>query len=244
MSAVVVVALLSLPGMVEAGRHTHKLTVVKAAPKVVKATALVPRYDPKAPIDLGGVKGVTQAQQARAEGLVADTLIRLPQWAVEGKAKAAGYKPIADRNPGFEFLVNWAYLNDKTSLDANHPEGLIYRVQGSKRTLVSAIYMLAPGTNVKRLPDIGGPLAPWDTHDNLCATSGGAASRVTGFGDAKGTCPAGQVKLKPVPTTHVWIVAHPCGPFAVSTDGEGKVGPVKQLICPASHAGGGAGDTL
>ena len=85
-----------------------------------------------------------------------------------GEGEAAGYKPIADQNPGFEFLVNWAYLNDKTSFDANHPDrGSIYRVQGSKRTLVSAIYMLAPGTNVRRLPDIGGPLAPWDTHDNL-----------------------------------------------------------------------------
>jgi hypothetical protein len=243
-AAVVVVALLALPGMVEAGRHRHELTVVKVATKFVKATALVPRYDPRQPIDLGGVKGVTAAEQVLAEGLVADTLIRLPKWANESKAKAGGYTSLTEQAAGFERVVNWPAMNDKATLDPDHPEGLIYKVQNRKRTLVAAIFMLPPGSNVKQLPDVGGPLAPWDTHDNLCAITGGATPHVAGFADAKGICPRGQVKLKPVPTTHVWIVAHPCGPFALNTEGAGKVGPVKRLVCPLGHPGGGAGTDL
>ncbi len=245
MAAVVVLGLASLPGMVEAGRHVHALTVVKAAPKIATATAALPvaPYDPKRPIDLAGVKGVTQRQQARAENLVADTLIRLPQWSHPARAEDAGYVTLTGSATGFKQLVNWSYLHDKRMFDPNHPEGLMYQVRRGRRRLVSAIYMLAPGANLNRLPDVGGPLIHWDPHADLCATTG-AAPHIAGFTSAKGTCRQGQRRLEPVPTLHVWIVAHPCGPFALNPDGEGQVRPTKVPVCPIGHASGGSNQTL
>ena len=120
-----------------------------------------------------------------------------------------------------------------------HPEALVYRVRKGKRTLVSAIYMLKPGASAKALPDTGGPLLHWDSHDDLCATTAGPTGHVTGFADASGKCPTGRVKLRPVPTLHLWVVPHPCGPFALSAKGAGTVrkAGVAQ-VCPLAYVGG------
>ena len=95
------------------------------------------------PIDLSGVDGVTPAQQAFAENLVAVNVVRLPQWADPAVAEAAGFHSIGDADSGHEHYVNWDWIDDDVWLDPDAPESLVYEPQpdGSKK-LVSAMYML------------------------------------------------------------------------------------------------------
>jgi hypothetical protein len=246
-AVVLLVAVLAFPGMVEAGKHVHagagaEAVVVGSDGKatVTQQAAAVPTkpYDPTQPIDLGGIPGVTPEQQARAENLVAITLIRLPQWADPATAEAAGYRSIGDGLTGFEHYINWASLTDGKILDPDHPESLVYRVLGGKKTLESAMYMLPPGSNLDTVPDIGGALTQWHIHDNLCFT-GGDAPQVAGLTDGNGKCSGGLVKLQPVPMIHVWIVPEACGPFsALEGVGAGQVKPGETQACDHVHGKG------
>ncbi len=245
---VAVLALVAVPGMVEAGRHVHKdkgttaVVVVQGKTRVVTVSQPVPPkpYDPAAPIDLGGVAGVTPAQQARAENIVAETVVRLPQWSDPATAEAAGFKSIGDGFTGFEHFINWSYIGDDKILDPDHPESLVYRVKDGKRTLQSAMYMLKPGTDLNGVPDIGGALTQWHIHDNLCFTSDPVAPHVAGLTDGSGNCHAPLVKLPPVPMIHVWIVPEPCGPFsALEGVGAGQVKPGEQQSCDHVHGKSG-----
>ncbi|MCU1350814.1 MAG: rane protein of unknown function [Acidimicrobiales bacterium] len=244
--AVAVLALSSIPGMVEAGRHVHEggatsVVVVKGKTVVVKVSQPVPPtpYDPKAPIDLGGVKGVSLAEQARAENLVAETVIRLPQWSDPAHAEASGFHSIHDGITGFEHFINWSYIKDDKVLDPDHPESLVYAVDGGKRTLVSAMFMLKPGSNLNTVPNIGGKLTQWHIHDNLCFTNDKVAPHVAGLTDGSGSCRVPLVKLDPVPMIHVWIVPQACGPFAALEGiGAGQVKPGEQQHCDHVHGKG------
>jgi hypothetical protein len=245
-ASVAVLAALSVPGMVEAGNHVHaeaRAVVVNADGQaaLVPATAAVPTkpYDPSLPIDLSGVAGVTPQQQARAENLVAVNVLRLPQWADPATAEAAGYHSIGDGATGFEHYINWSYLDDSHVLDPDHPESIVYSVRGGKRTLVSAMYMLPPGSTLDTVPDIGGALTQWHIHNNLCFT-GGAAPQVVGLTNSAGKCDPPTVALQPVPMIHVWIVPTACGPFsALEGVGAGQVKPGETQACDHVHGTAG-----
>jgi hypothetical protein len=243
---------LALPGMVEAGNHVHshgspgQAVVVGADGKaqVVTATAVVPvhPYVPTQPIDLSGTPGVTPEQQARAENLVAITLIRLPQWSDPAVAEAAGFKSIGDGVTGDEHLINWAYINDDHVLDPDHPESLVYNTRNGKRELESAMYMLPPGSTLDKVPDIGGALTQWHIHNNLCFTNDPVAPHVAGLTDGGGNCRPPTVKLEPVPMIHVWITPNPCGPFAALQGvGAGQVLPGETTACDHVHGSNGGG---
>lgn len=247
-ATVAVLALSAVPGMVEAGRHVHdeggatSVVVVQGKTRVVEVSQPVaPKpYDPTMPIDLGGVKGVTQVQQARAENLVAETVVRLPQWSDPATAEAAGFKSIGDGVTGFEHYINWSYISDDKILDPDHPESLVYRVKDGKRTLQSAMFMLKPGSDLNGVPDIGGALTQWHIHDNLCFTQDPIAPHVAGLTDGSGNCHAPLVKLAPVPMIHVWIVPETCGPFsALEGVGAGQVKPGEQKSCDHVHGSAG-----
>jgi hypothetical protein len=247
-TVVALLALSAVPGMVEAGKHVHgghtdgPATVVVAADGqaqvVNNAAAVVPPkpFDPTKPIDLGGVAGVTPEEQARAENLIALTLIRLPQWTDSAVAEAKGFHSIGDGVTGYEHLINWSYINDDKTLDPDYPESLVYHIVNGKRVLESAMYMLPPGSTLDSVPDIGGALTQWHIHDNLCFTNDPVAPHVAGLTDSKGNCSAPTVKLQPVPMIHVWIVPKPCGPFAALEGvGAGQVKPGETHACDHVH---------
>jgi hypothetical protein len=223
-------------------------TTVAAAPaddaahQAVAAVAPVP-FDPLKPIDLGGVPGVTPEQQARAENLVAITVMRLPQWADTATAEAAGFRSIGDGVTGHEHYVNWTFLNDDKVLDPDYPESLVYaidRTTGTK-TLVSAMFMLPDGYTLDTVPDIGGALTQWHIHDNLCFApdpADAAKLRVVGLTGADGTCRFGTKSENPNPMIHVWITPHPCGPFAALEGvAAGQVKPGETHACDSAHGG-------
>jgi hypothetical protein len=193
-------------------------------------------YDPNLPIDLGGVPGVTPEQQARAENLIAITLARLPQFADPAAAEAAGYRSIGDALTGDEHYVNWSLINDDKILDPDHPESLVYQVRDGKKTLVAAMFMLADGSTLDTVPDIGGPLTQWHIHNNLCFTPSPDAARVAGVVPPDRECRPGTVRKITVPMIHVWIVKHPCGPFAALEGiGGGQIKEGETKLCDHAH---------
>lgn len=216
----------SASGPVQPG-HDHG-----AAPAVPPVT-----FDPDRPVDLSGVAGVDRAQQARAEQLVVDTLDRLPQFADHREAEALGYRSIGDGLTGHEHFVNWENIDDGRVLDPDHPESLVYEVgPDGDRELVAAMFMLAEGTRLDDVPDIGGPLTQWHVHDDLCFSDDPVAPRVVGVTSVGGSCPGAATKLDPMPMIHVWIAPHPCGPFS-ALDGvaAGQVAPGETHTCHEVH---------
>jgi hypothetical protein len=254
----IAVLALSMVGMTTAGNHSHAHGEEAAAGGHVHGTetgtsettpgtgthqhtAIAPtEYDPTKPIDLSGVPGVTPEQQARAENMIAITLIRLPQFADYKVAEARGYHSIGDGFTGHEHFIKWDTIDDDHILDPDHPESLVYEPQkdGSKK-LVSAMFMLPQGSTLEDVPDLGGALTQWHIHNNLCFTTDPKAPRVAGITTADGGCPKGLQKFKPVPMIHVWITKHPCGPFAALEGvGAGQVKPGDTKLCDHVHGSG------
>lgn len=243
------VAIAALPGMSAAARPSHHVAGGDAADhhrsddhgepagteqtaEPVSAVAPVP-YDPAKPIDLGGVDGVTPEQQARAENLIATTLGHLPTFADPAAAEAAGFRSIRDGGTGYEHYIHSDYRADGRVLDPDRPESLVYQVRGGQKTLVAAMYMAEPGTTLETTPELGGALTQWHIHDNLCFTPEG---QVAGLTDAEGACTAPLVKFEPVPMIHVWIVPHPCGPFAALEGiAGGSIKPGEERLCDTAH---------
>jgi hypothetical protein len=255
----VVVTLITVPAMVSAGSHNHAHGAAGhdhgssaaghshgtggaggaggAGGGHTHSVALPAKeYDPTKPIDLSGVDGVTPEQQARAENLIAITLLRLPQWADYHTAEAAGFVSIGDGVTGHEHFINVDYFTDGRILDPDHPESLVYEPQqdGSKK-LVSAMFMLDPSKTLNDVPDIGGKLTQWHIHNNLCFTATGQVAGLTGV---DGTCRPGLNKGNEAPMIHVWITKHPCGPFAALEGvGAGQIKDGETRLCDAAHGG-------
>jgi hypothetical protein len=242
--AAIAVTGLTMFGMISAGTHVHAHGEEAAGhdhgtgaadedpAHEVQAVAPVP-YDPKKPIDLGGVPGVTPEQQAAAENLVAVTLLRLPQWSDPAVAEAAGFRSIGDGFTGVEHFVNQAFMTDDHFLDPDHPESLVYDTTGGGRRLAAAMYMANKGLPLEEVPNIGGKLMQWHTHENLCYNAEG---KVRGITDAAGNCPAGLVKPVPTPMIHVWIEPHKCGPFAALEGiGGGRIPDGETVNCDHVH---------
>ncbi|MDX6231798.1 MAG: hypothetical protein QOH68_766 [Nocardioidaceae bacterium] len=238
------VTALTVFGMVAAGTHvhshgaaghTHLTATGESASGADHAPAVVPPvpYDPTKPIDLGGVPGVTLEEQAAAENEVAITVLRLPQWSDPAVAEAAGFRSIGDGFTGVEHFVNAAFMDDDSILDPDRPESLVYSTEGGGRRLVAAMYMLKRGTPLSDVPNIGGKLMQWHTHENLCYNAEG---KVRGITDADGNCPTGLVKPVPTPMIHVWIEPHKCGPFAALEGiGGGTIAQGEEVLCDHVH---------
>jgi hypothetical protein len=79
------------------------------------------------------------------------------------------------------------------------------------------MYILSVGKTMDDVPDIAGELTTFHDHTNLCFSG----TRVVGLAE-DGECPQGSVLLVTPPMLHVWMVEHPCGPFAgIETSGHG-----------------------
>ena len=247
------VAVLALSGMVSAGSHAHaddghgaSATAaaddhhagdVAVAGEDAHAAMPAKPFIPGEPIDLGGVPGVTPAQQAEAENILAATLYYLPRWADYRVAEAEGWHSIGDGVTGHEHFVNAATKGDGKILDPTAPESLVYSTEGGKRTLVAAMFQLDRGTTMEDVPDVGGALMQWHIHDNLCFT---ADARVAALRAPGAPCPEGLFIGGEEPMIHVWITSHPCGPFsALDGLGAGTIAEGETRLCDTHHGHSG-----
>ena len=221
------VSLLAVPALALGATHTHSHAAQAVAPKP---------YDPRQPVDLGGVPGVTKQQQARAEDLVRRTLKDLPHFADPAVAQAEGWQSIGDGLTGFEHYIKWSIIDDTDTLDPKAPESLVYQVTPAGKKLVSAMYILPPTVPLDKTPDVGGALTQWHVHTNLCFTPLGAnGSRVIGLTKSDGTCAFGQ-RFVAAPMLHVWIEPNACGPFAaLEGPGAGQILPGQTRLCDTAH---------
>jgi hypothetical protein len=246
----IAVAGLAVPAMLSAGSHAHAsgsggdhhASGAAAADDhgddhddgEEHANVAVPpkAFDPALPIDLGGVEGVSLEQQARAENLLAITLIDLPQFSDPAAIEAMGFVSIGDGFTGHEHYLNAANMNDDRILDPDYPESLVFDTTVEPKRLAAAMFMLNPGDTLDDVPDVGGALTQWHIHNNLCF----AGPRVAGLTDAEGNCPSGLSKGTETPMMHVWIEPHPCGPFAsLEGVGAGQVKEGETRACDHAH---------
>ena len=233
---------LVVPGMVQAGTHTHAggHDSHDMAGMDHSAAPIPPRpYDGTLPVDFSGVPGVTAEQQQQAEDLATRTIQRLPQWADTRTAYAAGFRSIHDGATGIEHYMNWRWIADDHKLDPDHPESLVYRVDGERRTLVAAMYMGDLDDTLETFPGIGGKLIQPHIHNNLCFAGEEYAWTVAGVADPPADCPPGTQRLgnNDVPMIHVWLTGHPCGPFAALEGiGGGQIAEGETVNCDHQHA--------
>jgi len=244
----ILVAGLALPGMLSAGSHAHASgaegagghhgggTTAAAATDDdthAHASSVPPKvFDPLLPIDLGGVDGVTPQQQARAENLLAVSLIDLPQFSDPVAIEALGFVSIGDGALGAEHYLNAANMADDKILDPDYPESLVFDTTVSPKRLAAAMFMMNPGDTLADVPDVGGALTQWHIHNNLCF----AGPQVAGLTDADGKCAPGLEKGTQTPMMHVWIQKHPCGPFAALEGiGAGQIAEGETRACDAAH---------
>ncbi len=218
-----------------AAGHTHSHGTAAASAQPPAAVPPHP-FDPALPIDLSGVPGVSPEQQARAENLLASTVMHLPQWSDPAYDTAHGFLSIGDGVTGVEHYVNPTFMADDTVLDPDKPESLVFDTRVSPKKLVAAMYMATPGTPLTAVPDVGGPLIQWHIHDNLCFNAQG---RVSGLTKADGSCAGSLVKGPLTPMMHVWIdKAHQCGQFAALEGiGGGQIAPGETVACDHVHSG-------
>lgn len=249
--AVVIVAL-AASGVASAGSHDHsgRSHADHATPNEshhghddsVEAAVPPNGYDPTEPVDLSGVEGVTPAQETRAEQLLATTLAQLPQFADLATAEANGYHPVGDA----EHWVNWSYVNDGRILEPAYPESLGYQwAPGGERQLVAAMFMLPDGSTFDSVPDVGGRLTQWHVHEDICFTPDPVAPQIATFVGVDQPCPSSLEKRATMPMLHVWIVAHPCGPFAALGGIAGRQIPAgEERWCDHVHGSAEGGPLL
>jgi hypothetical protein len=170
----------------------------------------------------------TRQELARAAALVETTTAALARYKTTADVEAAGYRSIGDAATGFEHFVNRGYLTDGRELDPERIESIVFRVEANRtKTLVSGMYILEDGKTMADVPEVGGPLTLWHDHQNLCWDANG---RVVGV-LRNGSCFPRGTFAATAPMLHVWLVDHPCGPFA-GIEGNGPLGAV------SSHGGG------
>jgi hypothetical protein len=199
-------------------------------------------FDPNVPVNLDGIQGFTAEQAQRALALIENARRDLPAFANYAAAIAAGYLSIGDESSGYEHLIKYSLLNDGRFLDTTAPESLVYRVTGTTRTLVSAMFIAPSGTQINdtTLVNYAGGLIQWHVHDNLCWRQVNGIPKVVGALDANGNCPPNSTLQRGgAPMVHVWITAHPCGPFAalegIAAGVADEPDNVRVDLCNASH---------
>jgi hypothetical protein len=233
LSATGLAVILTVPAMVTAAGHDHG-----------SSASDWPRpYFPGIGIDIEGVDGVTGEQEARARQLVLDTQRDLMRWSDYKVAVDEGWISIGDERTGYEHFVKPTTLIDGKFLDTTAPESIVYKVYGDTRILVSAMYMANLGTTLddRQLTDYAGPLMQWHIHDNLCWKLGDdMRPSITGITDEGGNCPAGSRRANvEIPMVHVWVVPHPCGPFAAVeglAEGQAAVPTKERVDICGSHS--------
>ncbi|CAB4659564.1 unannotated protein [freshwater metagenome] len=234
MYAALIAMVLVVPATVTTTSHDHSSH---------SATSTWPRpFFPGIGIDIEGVEGVSTEQENRARQLVLETQKELVRWADYKVAQAEGWISIGDEATGYEHFVNGRYLNDGNQLDATRPESIVYKVYGDTRILVSAMYMAEgqPALDSPLLTDFAGPLFEWHVHTNLCWGMRNGGVGIVGVTDANGKCPPGSmVRSISKPMVHVWIVPHPCGPFAAVeglAEGQAAVPDSERVDMCGDHA--------
>ena len=172
-----------------------------------------PPADPGDPTPTGPIISLDDPRVTTLQRQIATEMIAEVEAALAGKTvesiKAAGYSWIGDGGGGgYQHYVNWTYYVDGIELDPSRIESIV--VQNGQ--LVSGMYILNPGKTMADVPALAGELTTWHDHQNLCFDLTRNPPMLVGLA-VDGVCAHGTLTPTP-PMLHVWLVPHPCGPFA------------------------------
>jgi hypothetical protein len=151
----------------------------------------------------------TDQQKSAAAKLVEDTRSGIARFDDVHAAVADGYVPTTPIKAATVHYVNPKYVHSGV-VDPRHPQALVYANTPNGPLLLGAMYMMPKPNQLP--PDIGGSIAEWHTHNNLCFLVPGLV--IDGLESPFGTCPTGSINGPTPAMLHVWTVANPAGPFA------------------------------
>lgn len=179
-------------------------------------------------------------EQREAETLLRETRLAAAQYYDVNKMKALGYKKLEPFPVnGYLHYINVGLVKDEFILDPQKPESLLYSVDlfTEEHKLVAIMYMLGAEWVGKPLPTIGGELIPWHAHLDVCATitPEDGVNALESIGDSE-DCTIGS-RVEAHPMMHVWVVPHPCGPFADSSAINSTNRLKGKIACDKSHGG-------
>lgn len=198
-------------------------------------------YDDGSPyLKLNQMSGVSMEEQREAETLLRETRLAAAQYYDVNKMKALGYKKLEPFPVnGYLHYINVGLVKDEFILDPQKPESLLYSVDlfTEEHKLVAIMYMLGAEWVGKPLPTIGGELIPWHAHLDVCATitPEDGVNALESIGDSE-DCTIGS-RVEAHPMMHVWVVPHPCGPFADSSAINSTNRLKGKIACDKSHGG-------
>ena len=198
-------------------------------------------YDDGSPyLKLNQVAGVSLDEQREAETLLRETRLAAHLYSDIDAMEALGYRSLEPMPiNGYVHYINIDLVQDEYVLDPKKPESFLFSVDlfTGEHKLAAVMYMLGADWLGKPVPTIGGELIPWHAHVNLCTSPGEDGEiKATMSAGSSHTCTTGSRK-EPLPMIHVWVVPHPCGPFAdVSTHGE-TVRLSGKILCDKNHSG-------
>lgn len=186
--------------------HSHA-GPAEDGPAAAGAGSIVSLYDPRLSAD----------QRQAARELIDETHEAMQRYPDVDAVLADGYVSIGDWITGWEHFIHPGHMADGRDLDPERIESIVARVRlDGSREIVSAMYILGPDATMDDVPDIAGSLTTWHDHQDLCWVG----HRVVGVIRSDGSCRAGEFRGTP-PMLHVWMVPHPCGPFA-GIEGHGR----------------------
>lgn len=198
-------------------------------------------YDNGSPyLKLNQMPGVSLDEQREAEALLRETRLAKQQFSDINTVKALGYKQLEPfQVNGYIHYINIGLVKDEYILNPQKPESLMYSVDlfTGEHKLVAIMYMLGPEWVGKPLPTIGGELIPWHAHLDVCIsiTDEDGVNATMSVGDSE-DCTIGS-RIDAHPMMHVWVVPHPCGPFADSSAIDSTNRLKGKVACDHSHGG-------
>lgn len=198
-------------------------------------------YDDGSPyLKLNQIPGVSIEEQREAESLLRETRLAAKSFADLDALKAIGYKQLEPYPVnGYIHYINAALGEDEHILNPQKPESLLFSVDlfTGEHKLVAIMYILGTEWVGKPPPAIGGELIPWHAHLDVCASVDpeDGINALMSVGESE-DCTTGS-RINAHPMMHVWVVPHPCGPFADSSAIDATNRLKGKIICDKSHGG-------
>lgn len=182
----------------------------------------------------GTTREPTAEERAAADALVMATRLAGERFSDARAAEAQGYvqlTPFSFYGVRAAHFGNPTYVVDGKVLDPERPENLVYLKHDDGRLELLGVMYLAP---IGQGTPVGGPLAEWHIHDDLCGSAeptGVVAILPTG------ACPSGTSPIS-YEMLHVWTAEHPDGPFSHLPPGGISGGPLTSEETGGSLAAG------
>ena len=174
-------------------------------------------------------------QQARAENLIAITLLRLPQFADPAKAEAAGL-PFDRRRAHRRRALRQPRATSRTVASSTPTTPSRSCTSPTARAGRSSSPRCSCSRPARRSTTCPTSAASSRSGTSTTTSASRSPGRSAGSAAATDRADAPLVKGPETPMIHVWIQKHPCGPFAALEGiGGGQIPEGETKLCDHAH---------